>query len=61
MEAQQPAAKPSKTWVVIVIVVVLLLAACASVPLCAGLLLALMGPAVGNVFSNIITSLPPTP
>ncbi len=61
MEPQQPTAKSGKTWIVVVVIVALVLAACVIVPLCVVLLLALLGPTVGNVFSNIITSIPPTP
>lgn len=61
MEPQQPTGKSSKTWIVVVVIVAFVLAACVIVPICLILLLALMGPTVGNVFSNIITSIPPTP
>lgn len=61
MEAQQPAAKSNKTWIIVVGAVALVLAVCVIVPICLTLLLAMLGPAVGSVFSNIIATIAPTP
>ncbi len=62
MAAMQPASPRRSPWVIVgiilaVLVVLCILGACivfVIVP-------AILGPAVGNVFSNIVTSLPPTP
>ncbi len=46
----------------ILIIVLVVLALCILIPICVIVILALLGPAVGNVFSNIIQNLPtPTP
>ncbi len=62
MMTSQPAAQPRSPWVTVAIIagVVIVLCALAS---CAVFLIvpAIMGSAVGNVLSNIVTSLPPTP
>ena len=58
MENPVPAAPPAKSKLPVVIIVILvLLAACIVIPVCVIALLALMGPAVGNVFSNITLSI----
>jgi len=63
METPQPASQPAKSKLpIIVIVVLVVLALCILIPICVVVILALMGPSVGNVFSNIIQNLPtPTP
>ncbi len=51
----QPTPAPSKGKIPTVIVILLiLLALCIVIPCCIIVLLSLLGPAVGNVFSNII-------
>jgi hypothetical protein len=47
--------------VTIAIVVAAVVAACVLIPVCTIVVLALLGPAIGSVFSNIVTSLPPAP
>jgi len=63
METPQPASPPAKSKLpIIIIVIVAVLALCILIPICVIVILALMGPSVGNVFSNIIQNLPtPTP
>jgi len=58
MENPEPVSPPAKSKLPIVVIVILvLLAACIVIPICVIVLLALMGPAVGNVFSNITLSI----
>ena len=63
METPQPASQPANSKLpIIIIVIVAVLALCILIPICVIVILALMGPSVGNVFSNIIQNLPtPTP
>lgn len=57
-----PSASPSRNiWVTVAIVAAVLVAACILIPICTIVVLALLGPAIGNVYSNILTSIPPTP
>jgi hypothetical protein len=44
----------NKTMKTIIIVVVILLALCICLPVCVIVILALLGPSIGNVFSNIV-------
>ena len=51
----QPPAAPSKGKIpAIVVILLILLVLCIVLPCCIIILLSLLGPAVGNVFSNII-------
>lgn len=58
-----PAEAPSKGKVpVIVVILIVVLALCILIPCCLYGILLLLGPAVGNVFSGIISNLlTPTP
>ncbi len=61
MEESQNLESPEKkrNWLLIIIItliVICILVACVSVAI-----LLLVGPAVGNVFSNVIENMPPTP
>jgi hypothetical protein len=58
METPQPSQKGPNT---ILIVVLVLVALCVIIPICVICLLALLGPAIGNVFSNIIQNMTPVP
>jgi len=58
METPQPAQKGPST---ILIIVIVLVALCIIIPICIICLLALLGPAIGNVFSNIIQNMTPVP
>ena len=63
METPQPASQPAKSKLpTIVIIIVVLLIVCVLAACCVIAVLTLLGPSVGNVFSNIIENLPtPTP
>ena len=56
--SEPPAAKPKMApWLIVLLIV---LAACAALPLlamCVIVVLALLGPSIGNVFSNIIINI----
>lgn len=54
-------ATASHNTAIIVGVVVILVLVCLAVPVCAIAGLTLMGPSVGNVFSNIVTAIAVTP
>jgi hypothetical protein len=41
--------------------VIVVVALCVLIPVCVICLLALLGPAIGNVFSNIILNMTPVP
>jgi hypothetical protein len=60
MNAQPTAPTQSKLPVVLVVILVLL-ALCIVIPVCVIVILALLGPAIGNVFSNIIVNMTPVP
>jgi hypothetical protein len=45
----------------VALVVAVVVLVCILSSICIIVVLALMGPAIGNVFSSIVTSLPPTP
>lgn len=52
---EQPApAQNNNTMKIVIAVVVGLVACCVLVPICVIVILALLGPAIGNVFSNVI-------
>lgn len=53
-QSLQQSSNKAGTGKIIIIVVVLVIACCIIVPLTVICLLALLGPAVGNVFSNIV-------
>ena len=63
METPQPASPAAQSKLPIIIIVILVvLALCILIPICIIVILAMFGPSVGNVFSNIIQNLPtPTP
>jgi hypothetical protein len=61
MATVQPVSQPRSTGKTIAIVVGVIVAVCILGTLCVFVTLALLGPAVGNVFSSVVTSLPPTP
>ncbi len=51
----QPPPAPSKGKIpTVVVILIILLVLCIVIPCCIIVLLSLLGPAVGNVFSNII-------
>jgi uncharacterized membrane protein len=55
MENLEPVSPPAKSKLpAVVIVILVLLAACIVIPICVIVILALLGPAIGNVFSNIV-------
>ena len=58
METPQPAKKGPST---VLIVVSVLVALCIIIPICTICVLALLGPAIGNVFSNILQNMTPVP
>jgi small neutral amino acid transporter SnatA (MarC family) len=54
--------KKKNPWIIVLIIVVVLLVICCICALLVPTILALLGPSVGNVFSNIIEGLgTPTP
>lgn len=56
--APQPASrKGSKVWIILIVIVGLMVCACLAVIA----LLAVLGPTIGNVFSNIIQTPQPIP
>jgi hypothetical protein len=57
MDALQPAAPTKSRLPTAVVVILVVLAACILLCVCAVVVLALFGPATGNVFSNIIEQL----
>ena len=57
MATPEPSTSPSSKLPRVVVIVLAVVAACLVVSVCAMVVLALLGPAVGNVFSNIITDL----
>lgn len=60
MTTSQPAQKSTGRTILIIVAVIVGL--CILIPICVIVILALMGPAIGNTFSNIIQNLPtPTP
>jgi len=62
MASEAPSTTPTSKIPKVVVILVVLVLSCIVVSVCVIVLLALMGPAVGNVFSNIITTLgTPTP
>jgi hypothetical protein len=63
METPQPASPATKSKLpTIVIIIVVLLVVCVLAVCCVIAALTLLGPSVGNVFSNIIENMPtPTP
>lgn len=58
-EYQEPAQNNTTRNIIIAVVVIVVLCCCCLIAVYAGLLLA--GPAVGNVFSNIVEGLEVTP
>jgi hypothetical protein len=62
MNPAQPAAQPRSPWVTVGIIVAVLVVLCI-IGSCIVFVVvpAILGPSIGGVFSNIITSLPPTP
>ncbi len=53
-----PSAAPTKGKIpTIIVILLILLAVCIVLPCCIIVLLSLLGPAVGNVFSDIIISI----
>ena len=62
MASETPGTTPTSRIPKVVVILAVLVLACIAVSVCVILLLTLMAPAVGNVFSNIITTLgTPTP
>jgi hypothetical protein len=64
MQTPQPDSPPAKSKLplVIITIVVVLLIVCVLIACCVLVVPALLGPSVGNVFSNIIENMPtPTP
>jgi len=63
MQTPQPASPPAKSKLpTILIIIAVLLVVCVLAACCIFVILALTGPSVGNVFSNIIQNMPtPTP
>jgi len=60
LPAEQP--KKKSPWITVLIIVVVLIVVCCICALFVPTILALLGPSVGNVFSNIIEGLvTPTP
>jgi len=57
MDTLQPAAPTKSRLPTAVVVILVVLAACILLCACAVVVLALLGPATGNVFSNIIEQL----
>jgi flagellar basal body-associated protein FliL len=59
----QPASSSNNRWIKIVIIVLVVVVVLCAVVACVAFVLVplLLGPSVGNVFSSIVTSLPPTP
>ena len=55
-----PAASPDSRSVLLIVVIAILavLMICIVIPICVIVILALLGPSIGNVFSNIIQNLP---
>lgn len=56
-EGDVPPDNTGKTVGIVIGVLLVLLAICVLIPLCVIVILALLGPAIGNVFSNIILGL----
>ncbi len=55
--AAQPPRKGMSIWLILLIIVLLCVVVCC----CLFIALTMFGPAIGNVFSNILEELPPTP
>jgi hypothetical protein len=52
-----PARKSNTIWIIVLVILAVMVCACLAVIL----LLAVLGPTVGNVFSNIILTVEPVP
>ena len=61
MTTAQPASQPRSIWVTVAIIAVMLLVVCVLASICTLVVLALLGPINGAVFSKYLTSMPPTP
>jgi hypothetical protein len=58
LQANAPAGRSNRIWIIVAVVVILVLCVCLLIPVFSTGLLALLGPSIGNVFSNIVTELP---
>jgi hypothetical protein len=57
-ESEPPAAKGKMApWLIVLLIVLGACAALIVIPICVIFILALLGPAIGNIFSNIISSI----
>jgi hypothetical protein len=57
-EPEAPAAKPKMApWLIVVLILLGVCVALVFIPVCVIVVLALLGPVIGDVFSNIVTSL----
>ena len=57
-ESEPPAAKGKMApWLIVLLIVLCICIALIVVPICVIIVLALLGPAVGNIFSNIVISI----
>jgi hypothetical protein len=56
METQAPEPKKRSLLVTILIILAIIVGICFLIPICVIVILSLLGPAIGNVFSNVLTS-----
>ena len=59
MQTNQPAPSSNNTMKIILTIVIALVVVCVAIPCCVIAILALMGPQIANVFSNVTSGLTP--